>query len=73
MTITCPLELKKLFFPERISEWNLMQDILNVHIIKQNEGGLGFCQYVFDPDTLRIVSYKNNNSKEEKDYEEEKE
>lgn len=65
MTLTRPLEMKKLYFPEFMDEWKLAKDIVKVHVLKQNEGDLGFCRFAFDKQTLSIYPYKGKELQEE--------
>jgi replicative DNA helicase len=58
VSINRPLQLKKAYFPERMEEWDLELDVLNVHGIKQNDGKLFFTQYTFE-DNFRITPLKN--------------
>lgn len=58
ISINRPLQLKKQFFPERMDEWALELDLLNVHIIKQNDGKLAFLQFTFE-DNFRLHPLKN--------------
>lgn len=45
-TLTRPLQLKKRFFPEQNELWNLETDLMNINIVKQNDGPEGFHQFV---------------------------
>lgn len=47
LSLQRPKHLKYMFFPDRIEEWELEEDIINCHCLKQNDGGLFFQQYVF--------------------------
>ncbi|GAI84504.1 unnamed protein product, partial [marine sediment metagenome] len=47
LSLQRPKHLRYMFFPDRIDEWELDEDIINCHCIKQNEGQLFFQQYVF--------------------------
>lgn len=47
LSLQRPLHLKNMFFPERMEEWDLEEDIINCHCFKQNDGGLFFQKYVF--------------------------
>lgn len=53
MSINRPLHLKMQFFPERMEQWNIEDDILYCSIIKQNDGILGQCRFLFD-DNFKI-------------------
>lgn len=56
LSLNRPLLMKKHFFPERMDEWELETDFVNIHIIKQNDGDLGFKKFVFG-DNFRIYPY----------------
>jgi hypothetical protein len=47
LSLQRPRHLKYMFFPDRIDEWELEEDLINCHCIKQNDGPLFFHQYVF--------------------------
>ena len=55
--INRPNYLKKEFFPERMEEWNLEPDIINIHSAKLNDGNPFFLQFVRG-DYYRIDPYK---------------
>lgn len=57
MTLTRPLQLKKRFFAEQKEQWEDDIDLINVNIVKQNDGDEGFLQFVFGRN-FRIFPYK---------------
>ena len=56
MTINRPLLLKKRFFPERDDEWELEDDVLWLHIVKQNDGDLFRAPFIIT-NNLRLYEY----------------
>lgn len=48
LSLQRPKHLKYMFFPDRMEEWDLEEDIINCHCVKQNDGKLFFTQFVFD-------------------------
>ena len=56
MSLNRPVQMKKHFFPEAMDEWNSEIDLINVNIIKQNDGPLAFMQFAFD-ETFSISPY----------------
>jgi len=59
LSLNRPLQLKKIYFPERMEEWELELDLLNVYCVKQNDGKLFFTQFVFGGDNFRLFPLKN--------------
>lgn len=56
MTLTRPVQLKKRFFPEQDELWNLETDVINLNVVKQNDGPEGFCQFVMN-ENFRIYPF----------------
>jgi hypothetical protein len=52
-----PLVLKKQYFPDRMEEWLLEEDIIWVHCFKNNNGPEFRLPFVFDTRTFRILPY----------------
>lgn len=52
-----PLLLKKQYFPDRIEEWNLETDIIQLHCFKNNNGPEFRIPFVFNLDSFRILPY----------------
>lgn len=48
MTLTRPVQMKKRFFPEQNELWSLEPDIINVNVVKQNDGDEGFCRLIMN-------------------------
>jgi replicative DNA helicase len=66
LSINRPNLLKKRFLHERREEWDLENDIMYVTVVKQNDGKLGECQFVFPDETFRIIPYsKDKNIQQE--------
>ena len=61
MSINRPNVLKRRFLHERIEEWELEDDIMYITIVKQNDGKLGECMFVFPDDSFRLIPYKKDN------------
>jgi len=59
LSLQRPKHLKYIIFPDKIDEWELEEDIINLHCIKQNDGNLFFQQYVFGKN-FRIYPRVNN-------------
>jgi hypothetical protein len=57
ISINRPVQMKKEFFPERMEEWNMEMDLLNISGVKQNDGPLFFTQFSFN-ENMRIYSHK---------------
>jgi len=51
-------EMIKNFLPEEREEWESMEDILQVHIIKNNKGATGLIQFSYRPDPIGIAPWK---------------
>lgn len=66
MSLNRPVQMKKQFFPERIEEWELEPDIINVHGIKHNDGNLFFSQFAFG-ENFKILEYMSYNIEEEEE------
>jgi hypothetical protein len=64
LSINRPVQMKKMLFPERIDEWNMELDLLNIAGVKQNDGKLFFTQFSFG-DNMRIYPYQKNENLEE--------
>jgi energy-coupling factor transporter ATP-binding protein EcfA2 len=58
MSINRPLHLKRQFFPERMEQWDIEDDILSCSIIKQNDGALARCNFLFDTN-FKITQLKD--------------
>lgn len=56
-----PVFMKRQFFPEQEEIWKLEPDVLNVHVIKQNDGDLAFMQLLYG-DNFRITAYSGAQS-----------
>lgn len=50
-------EMIKNFLPEEREEWESMEDILQVHIIKNNKGATGLIQFSYQPDPIGIAPW----------------
>ena len=57
MAINRPSILKKRYFPARQEEWDLETDVLYVNVVKQNDGKLGRCGFIFPDDSYRLKPY----------------
>ncbi len=57
MSINRPLQMKKMLLPERMEEWNMETDIINIAGVKQNDGALFFTQFSFG-DNMRIYPHR---------------
>jgi len=57
LSLNRPVQMKKMIFPERMQEWDMERDLLNISGVKQNDGKLFFTQFSFD-DNMRIRPYK---------------
>ena len=55
LSLTRPLMMKKKYFPDRIDEWNLEEDIIWVQATKSNYGDIFRVPFVFDPTTFRMI------------------
>lgn len=63
ISLNRPVQMKKMKFPERMEEWNMENDLLNVAGVKQNDGKLFFLQFSFD-DNMRIRPHKKEEIQE---------
>jgi hypothetical protein len=59
MSLNRPVQMKKMLFSERMEEWNMERDLLNIAGVKQNDGNLFFTQFSFG-DNMRIYPYRGN-------------
>lgn len=59
MSINRPVQMKKKYFPDRMDEWNMELDLLNLSGVKQNDGPLFFTQFSFN-ENMRIYPHKKN-------------
>jgi KaiC/GvpD/RAD55 family RecA-like ATPase len=57
MAINRPLLLKRRFFPARQEEWDVETDVMYLNVLKQNDGKLGRCGFIFPDDSFRIEPY----------------
>jgi replicative DNA helicase len=57
LSINRPVQMKKQFFQQRMDEWNMENDLMNISCVKQNDGPLFFTQFSFN-DNMRIYSHK---------------
>lgn len=57
LSINRPLVLKRRYLSERKEEWDLEDDIMYVTVVKQNDGKLGECKFVFPDDSFRLVPF----------------
>lgn len=58
LSLNRPLLLKKRFLHERKEEWDLEKDIMYITVVKQNDGKLGECKFIFSEDSFRLLPYK---------------
>lgn len=66
LTMTRPVQLKKRFFPEQNDLWNLETDVINAHVVKQNDGDEGLCRFVLNKN-FRIYPFVENENEIEQD------
>lgn len=59
-----PRFMKERYFPELIEKFNLEDDILRVHIIKQNDGKVGVVNLLYG-DNFKIVPFRKQMSQKE--------
>lgn len=57
LSLNRPVQMKKMKFPERMQEWNMELDLLNISGVKQNDGPLFFTQFSFN-ENMRIYGYE---------------
>lgn len=63
LALNRPLVLKRRFFPTRQEEWDLEDDLLNMVVVKQNDGKVGcMCQFAFDLVSFRLHEYKKHSN-----------
>jgi replicative DNA helicase len=48
LSLNRPVQMKKMIFAERMEEWNMEDDVLNIAGVKQNDGPLFFSQFAFN-------------------------
>ena len=59
LSLNRPVQMKKKIFPQRIEEWNMENDLINIAGVKQNDGPLFFQQFSFG-NNMRIYPYYEN-------------
>jgi hypothetical protein len=57
LSLNRPVQMKKQLFPQRMEEWNMEDDLLNISGVKQNDAPLFFTQFSFG-DNMRIYPHK---------------
>jgi hypothetical protein len=63
IAVNRPLTLKRRYFPQRESEWNLETDCIWVNICKQNDSPyLSRTPFIFGENSFKLFPYKENNT-----------
>jgi len=57
ISITRPIFLKQRFFPEMNHIWELEPDLMHLHVLKNNDGGLGYTKLLFEKENFRVLPY----------------
>ncbi len=65
LALNRPLVLKRRFFPLRSEEWDLEDDVITLAVVKQNDGVLGHCKFMFDSHSFRLHEYRKQNIENE--------